>query len=194
MLHLHDHRRATGDKSAAGLGPQPRVRQAEALEACLDFREVCAERRHLDVRITHRKTTADIDHLDRHAGIADHLADQSQRSAPGERLEALRTDMEAQPETRRMRACRAQQLRRRRRLCAELARQIQHRRPLRHGKADDQAKLTGNTVAAVSCRIFASSSVLSSTKSRTPCRCHASRMAPRDLTGCMKWIEASGNI
>ncbi len=49
-------------------------------------------------------------------------------------------------------------------------------------------------VAVVSCRIFASSSALSSTKSRTPCRAHASRMAPRGLTGCMKWIAASGNI
>ena len=46
----------------------------------------------------------------------------------------------------------------------------------------------------ISCRIFASSSALSSTKSRTACRAQASRMAPRDLTGCMKWIAASGNI
>ena len=47
-------------------------------------------------------------------------------------------------------------------------------------------------VAAVSCRIFASSSALSSTKSRTPCRAQASRIAPRALTGCMKWIVGVG--
>ena len=145
MLHLHDHRRATGDKRAARLGPQPRVLQAETLEACLDFREVCTERRRLHIRITHRETAADIDHLDCHAGIADHLPDQGQRISPGKWLEALRTDMEAEPEAPRMRACRAQQLRRQRRLRAELARQIQHRRPLWHGEADDQSKLTGNT-------------------------------------------------
>ncbi len=49
-------------------------------------------------------------------------------------------------------------------------------------------------VACVSARIFASSSVLSSTKSRTPCLAQASRIAPRAFAGCMKWIFASANI
>ena len=53
--------------------------------------------------------------------------------------------MEAQPDARCMWVCRAQQFHRQRRRRAELARQIQHRRPLRHGKADDQAKLAGDT-------------------------------------------------
>jgi hypothetical protein len=49
-------------------------------------------------------------------------------------------------------------------------------------------------VAAVSCRSFANSSGLSSTKSRTPWRAQASRIALRALIGCMKWMPASGNI
>ena len=195
MLHLHDHRRATGDKRAARLGPQPRVRQAETLEACLDFREVCTERRRLHIRITHRETTADIDHLDCHAGIADHLADQGQRISPGKWLEALRTDMEAQPEARSHegvpRTATPPPAPAPRRTCptdpappAPLAwqggRSVQARRQHR-----SQPFHAGSSH---------SSSALSSTKSRTPWRCHASRMAPRDLTGCMKWIEASENI
>ena len=146
MLHLHDHRRAAGDKRAARLGPQPRVRQAETLEACLDLREVCTERRRLHVRIAHRETAADIDHLDCHAGIADHLADQGQRISPGKRLEALRTDMEAEPEARAHdgRAARSNSA-----ASAGAAPNLPDRSStagaLRHGEADDQAKLTGNT-------------------------------------------------
>ncbi len=78
---------------------------------------------------------------------------------------------------------------------AELARQIEHGVALRQRQANDQAEIAGHTGRRASRRrILASSSCVSSTKSRTPCCAHASRIAPRALTGCMKWIAASANI
>ena len=74
-----------------------------------------------------------------------------------------------QAEPRRMRPRRAQQRGRIAARGAELAGQVVARAALRHRQAHDQAEFAGSRSPPVSARIFASSSALSRTKSRTPC-------------------------
>ena len=148
----------------------------------------------VDVRIGDREAAADIDHVDRHAGGADHLAGQRQARAPGQRVQALRADMEAQAEPRRMRPRRAQQRGGLGRRGAELAGQVVAGDALRQRQPHEQAEAAAPRRRRSRPGSSPAPPALSSTKSRTPCRAQASRIAPRAFTGCMKWMPASGNM
>ena len=103
--------------------------------------------------------------------------------------------MEADPQRRRARTRSPQQLGRRVRLARRTCRtDPASPRPSAARCARSAPARRRTPVAAISARIFASSSAQSSTKSRTPCRAQASRIAPRALIGCMKWMSASGNM
>ena len=102
MLHLHDDRSSACDQRAAGFGPQPGIRQAEPIDAGFNLGEIRTKRWRRDVRISDREPAAHVNDVDANAGLANDIANQGQRTAPSERIEALRSDMKAQPKTRRV--------------------------------------------------------------------------------------------
>ena len=141
-LHLDDDRGAASDQRAAWLGPQRHLnRQAERLDGGVDLGEVGAKRRRLAVGIADREAAADIEHLDRDAGGADHRAGERDGASIGERVEALRTDVERHAEPGGMRTRGTQQRHRLVGLGAELAGQVVFRLAARQGKPEDQAEI-----------------------------------------------------
>jgi tetratricopeptide (TPR) repeat protein len=69
-------------------------------QARFDLGDEGAERRRLHARVRSREAAAGIDHVDGDAGLADHLAHHRESAPPGQRIEALRTHVEADPQPR----------------------------------------------------------------------------------------------
>ena len=89
----------------------PRVSRpaGRALERGLDLGHVGAERRRLHVRIGDREAAADIDDVHAHASPADHRPASAIASTPGQRVHALRADMEGEAQPARERPGRLQE-------------------------------------------------------------------------------------
>ena len=136
-------------------------------------------------------------HIHPHPGLGNHGAGQRHRIAPGERVHALRSDMERNAQPPRHAGGRRAAVPRRSRNPRRIWRR--DRSPRRYsagpgertGRAGRQVRLLP---ALRFRRGFFRARHGNPARSRARrSRTQASRMAARDFTGCMKWISAPGN-